>query len=278
MALQQPLLFENETFWKYQTFESSYEFERVDIVYWRDLLQKQWLLAFYAAGIYLVAIFGLERYMKTRKAFNLRVPLILWNGGLGIFSIMGVARTAPVMLEAIKDHGVMRSICVLDFPNVQMTFWGLLFGISKFIELGDTLFIVLRKRPLQLLQWYHHIVTLIVVWITLPYAEPVGQMYIVMNYAVHAFMYPYFALKMAGIDVPKKVANMITTAQFAQMIAGFLLNALTIALRGSGYSCYRTPTSIGAFLAVYGSFMILFGKLFTNSVLKSEKRKAAKQA
>lgn len=37
---------------------------------------------------------------------------------------------------------------------------------------------------------------------------------------------------MAGIDVPKVISNMITTAQFAQMIAGFILNILTIALLG----------------------------------------------
>ncbi len=37
---------------------------------------------------------------------------------------------------------------------------------------------------------------------------------------------------MAGIGVPKVISNMITTAQFAQMIAGFVLNAITIALIG----------------------------------------------
>ncbi|CAL8116660.1 unnamed protein product [Orchesella dallaii] len=275
MALEQPVIFENETFWQYQTVENSYEFERVDIVYWRDFLKNQWALPFYAAGLYLVTIFGLEYYMKERKAFNLRVPLILWNGALGIFSIMGFYRTFPPLFNSFMNDGLMRSICILDFPNVQMTFWGILFGVSKFIELGDTVFIVLRKRPLQLLQWYHHIVTLIIVWVTLPYAEPVGQVYVVMNYGVHAVMYPYFALKMAGIDVPKRIANMITTAQLGQMIAGFLLNALTIALRGSGFSCYRTPGSILAYLGVYGSFMVLFGKLFTNSVLKADKKKTS---
>lgn len=37
---------------------------------------------------------------------------------------------------------------------------------------------------------------------------------------------------MAGIDVPKVISNLITTAQFAQMVAGFVLNAVTIALIG----------------------------------------------
>lgn len=39
---------------------------------------------------------------------------------------------------------------------------------------------------------------------------------------------------MAGVDIPKKISNLITTAQFVQMIAGFLLNAVSIAFLGTG--------------------------------------------
>lgn len=34
-------------------------------------------------------------------------------------------------------------------------------------------------------------------------------------------------LQMAGFDVPKSIANVITTAQFVQMVIGFILNAAT---------------------------------------------------
>lgn len=34
-----------------------------------------------------------------------------------------------------------------------------------------------------------------------------------------------------------------------------------------GYDCVRHPTSIRAFMLVYATFLVLFGKLFVDSVL-----------
>ena len=42
--------------------------------------------------------------------------------------------------------------------------WVILMTLSKLVELGDTIFIVLRKQPLVFLHWYHHISTLIYCW------------------------------------------------------------------------------------------------------------------
>ena len=50
--------------------------------------------------------------------------------------------------------------------------WVLLFALSKVAELGDTIFIVLRKQNLIFLHWYHHILTLIHCWNS--YAEQTG--------------------------------------------------------------------------------------------------------
>lgn len=41
-------------------------------------------------------------------------------------------------------------------------------------------------------------------------------------------MYPYFALKAVGVQIPSLVANFITTMQLAQMILGFTVNILSM--------------------------------------------------
>jgi len=40
-----------------------------------------------------------------------------------------------------------------------------------------------------------------------------GLIFMILNYAVHAFMYSYYALKAAGLKIPKIVAMVITTSQ-----------------------------------------------------------------
>jgi hypothetical protein len=44
--------------------------------------------------------------------------------------------------------------------------WLFFFNVSKLFEFVDTVFIVLRKRPLMFLHYYHHIVTLGFCWVS----------------------------------------------------------------------------------------------------------------
>ena len=123
-----------------------------------------------------------------------------------------------------------------------------MFVLSKVPELGDTLFIVLRKQPLIFLHWYHHATVLVYSWyininhflfnlekkliyfvFKIPryayteYTAP-ARYYITMNFTVHSFMYSYYALKAMHYRVPRFVSMAITVAQLSQMVAGCAVN------------------------------------------------------
>lgn len=104
----------------------------------------------YAAGLYILLIFGGQHYMSSRPRMEIRGALILWNAFLAVFSIMGALRTWTEFLHVLSEHGIHHSLCVSSFIEKDRVsgFWTFMFVLSKVPELGDTIFIVLRKQPL----------------------------------------------------------------------------------------------------------------------------------
>lgn len=154
--------------WKFTSLdnEGSYGFEQIDPFFWQDLAEQTRPLCVLLAAIYITTIFRLEKYMRTRPPYQLRTKLFLWNFTLGIFSIFGFVRMLPGFLDVMSQPGgFYSSICKKENLNFQTVFWSTAFTASKIIELGDTIFIVLRKRPLVFIQWYHHLITMCVSWI-----------------------------------------------------------------------------------------------------------------
>lgn len=145
-----------------ETFHFS--FEEIDPFWWHTFVSSNWHFAVYGGIFYICSIFGIQFLMKNREPYNLRKALFLWNAVLGVFSILGFLRFLPGFIFVLSN-GLYSSICEKTNTTIPMGFWTLMFVLSKFVELGDTYFIVLRKRKLVLLQWYHHVVTMAAVWI-----------------------------------------------------------------------------------------------------------------
>ncbi|OXA43745.1 elongation of very long chain fatty acids protein 6 [Folsomia candida] len=251
-----------------------FEFECYDHDYWVDVCMQYWKLPFYVGAVYLLTIYVLQRYMRNKAPLNLKTPLFLWNLGLGLFSIVGFCRILPAHVDVLlRQEGFYKRICVREGVDRPTAFWYLAFGLSKYVELGDTIFLILRKKPVVLLQWYHHLVTLISQWLVGPLVEPISRWVVVMNYGVHSLMYPYFALTAVGVQIHKTIANFITTLQLSQMVFGLFINLYTLHLLNQGVSCARHALSIQIMAMVYGSFTLLFGKLFYDLVVAEKTKK-----
>lgn len=188
----------------------------------RQWMVENWHTAFYWVALYMVLIFGGQAYMTNRPAYKLRKALAVWSTFLAAFSIFGTLRTLPEMIHVLTHFGFSYSVCNPSYVEVTRVsgFWTWMFCLSKVPELGDTIFIVLRKQNLIFLHWYHHITVLLFTWYS--YSEHIsqGRWYICMNYLVHSLMYSYYAARALGYRVPKKIAMVITISQIIQMVVG----------------------------------------------------------
>merc|ERR1712179_596621 len=104
-------------------------------------------------------------------------------------------------------------------------------------ELGDTVFIVLRKQQLIFLHWYHHLTVLIYVFYCFSQFTSCGRWFMVMNYFVHSLMYSYYTLRALRVRVPRTVAMVITSLQLLQMVVGCAVNTGAFLYKRQGRDC-----------------------------------------
>ncbi|ESO04683.1 hypothetical protein HELRODRAFT_78878 [Helobdella robusta] len=232
---------------------------------------QYWDLTFVYSIIYLVAIFSVQHYMRNRSRFELRSSLIFWSGFLALFSIAGAVRTLPELIHVLRYEGWYQSMCNPSYFTLRPTsFWAFMFVISKVYELGDTIFVVLTKKPLIFLHWYHHVTVMIYVWYSYTDHTAPGRWFMVMNYIVHSFMYTYYTLKAMKISTPRCISVGITFLQIIQMVMGVIVNYSVYLAKLKGLSCNQTNFNLACCSAMYASYLILFSSFFYHSYLKTK--------
>lgn len=155
-----------------------------------------------------------------------------------------------------------------------MTFWTLMFIVSKIVEFGDTVFIVLRKQPLKFLHWYHHITVLLYSWLCFIENAPHSRWNCAINYFVHSWMYSYYSLKVMRFNLPRWFAMLITTLQTLQMVWGCFIATMTYNyIRNDQIDCHVKSYNIKIGLLLYFSYFILFSRFFKQAYLSNNCRK-----
>jgi len=227
---------------------------------------------------YGICIVGGQSWMKDRTAYDLRRFLAAWNLLLSVFSFCGMVRTWPHVVYNLWAFGFEATLCK---PAIYMYgcgatgLWVQLFIFSKIPELFDTFFIVVRKKQLVFLHWYHHITVLLFCWHSYVTESPGGIYFAAMNYAVHALMYGYYFL-MATRMLPKWFpAGIVTISQISQMVVGVALTALSGRLYASSQACDVKIDNLIAGGLMYFSYFLLFVHFAIDRyILKPRRRKA----
>ena len=225
-------------------------------------------LTYSVAALYLSFLFIGIKFMEVRKPVILKNTLILWNVAQAIFSIIGTTRTLPELIFIISKFGLFDSVCTHFNGHGTLGFWFGVFIFSKFFDLIETTFLVLRKRVV-FLHWFHHAISFIATWYLATAPTSMSRWFVAMNFSVHSVMYTYFALAAMGFRLPKALAMTITSVQIVQMFLGFFVS---IAAFHYNSLCETTLDNSIVGILLYGSFVISFGNFFIHSyIVKNNK-------
>jgi len=215
--------------------------------------------------------------MSARKPFDLRVPLCAWNVLLSALSAIGAYYVLGHLRHELNTRELTAVVC--DHRSAYTSgaaMFVALFNFSKIFEWGDTIFLILRKKNVIFLHWFHHLLTFIYCWHATLFsyrADATGFWFAGMNLFVHAIMYGYYAFSAAGVQIP--FSFLITILQTAQMVVGVAVLAMTPQCEDSWRENWH-GNCIAAFM--YLVYLWLFAQLLLKKVSQLfAGRKAPKQ-
>ncbi|KAI1325232.1 GNS1/SUR4 membrane protein [Xylariaceae sp. FL0255] len=233
---------------------------------------------------YVVIIFGGREIMRDReplklnglfKAHNLFLTLL--SGGLLVLFM-------EQLIPTIWRHGLYDNICGTHGWTPQLVTLYYLNYITKYIELIDTVFLMVKKKPLTFLHTYHHPATALLCYTQLIGHTPVSWVPITLNLTVHVVMYWYYFQAARGVKVWWK--EWITRLQIAQFIIdlGFVYFASWDYFT-SVYAphlphvgrCQGEPFAAVCGCLILSSYLVLFIMFYIATYKKASERVAAKK-
>lgn len=146
-----------------------------------------------------------------------------------------------------------------------MTLWYLIFCWSKVLELGDTIFVILRKQKLHKFHCIHHSLTLCYCWYVFGDVPATARWMVTMNFACHSLLYCYYTLKSLSFKISKSIAMLITLFEIIQMLIGFYINLMAYSFKLNGSPCDISMSVAQTGFILYSLFFILFCNYFIRS-------------
>lgn len=198
------------------------------------------VLSIIAGYVFFVKFAG-PRLMKNREPFDLRKTIVVYN-------IYNVLISVWFFFESIYCLDYGRKLFDFAFPPtddvspklVHTCTMLYIYMISKFVDMADTVFFILRKKYQQasFLHVYHHAIVPLLIWMAvklMPCAGP-GGLFPLLNSLIHAVMYSYYTLSALGPQYQKLLfwKKYITVVQLAQFVF-YIIHATLFLFLQTGY-------------------------------------------
>ncbi|KAF9526483.1 fatty acid elongase [Crepidotus variabilis] len=165
---------------------------------------------------YLVIIFSIQALQKNGQPYKLTTLFQIHNVFLSAGSLLLLALMLEEILPIMWNHGLFYALCEEPAWTSRLEFYYMINYAFKYIELLDTVFLALKKKPLQFLHVFHHSATALLCYSQLNGKTSISWTVISLNLAVHVVMYYYYYATAGGARFWWK--KYLTTMQIAQFV------------------------------------------------------------
>ncbi|XP_046860862.1 elongation of very long chain fatty acids protein 4-like [Xenia sp. Carnegie-2017] len=252
--------------------EAKEYYERLDSL--SDPRTKDWLLVsslanpLLASLIYLLVVNVGPRFMEKRQPFQIKSLMVIYNFGATALNLYCFTKILKCSWKAGYNY-VCQKVVISKEPEhlgIANAIWW--HYISKYLEMLDTIFFILRKKDNQItyLHVYHHTSIVALWWIGIKWV-PGGSSFVgaMINSCVHVVMYSYYGLSvfpsLRGYLWWKRY---LTQFQLVQFLCLFLQAVL--ALRED---CGFPRWMAYALITYMMSMILLFGNFYLKTYLKT---------
>ncbi|KIJ68450.1 hypothetical protein HYDPIDRAFT_106645 [Hydnomerulius pinastri MD-312] len=175
-----------------------------------------WPVVLTALVSYLAIIFGIRAVMKNQQPQKLNTLFRIHNA----FLSLGSALLLALMVEEVASIWVKSStfdtMCNERSWTSKLEFYYMINYYFKYIELLDTVFLALKKKPLAFLHVFHHSATALLCFTQLNGKTSVSWVVISLNLLVHVIMYYYYYATAGGAKIWWK--KYLTSMQITQFV------------------------------------------------------------
>jgi fatty acid elongase 3 len=233
-------------------------------------------------GLYLLLTFTIKRWIDNSKPFDLKPLVAGYNYVLSLASALLFTLLTAEILNLIIQTSFLQAFCdpepsflSLKGPVVFFYYCNYIF---KYVELIDTMFIVLRGKKLAFLHYYHHAATLILCYTQLLAQSCMQWVVIGINLFVHILLYYYYYAYEMNYTIWWK--KHLTTLQIVQFCIALTACSVAMAMRyysaytGHGYFCHGTWAGSYFGVGILLSYLVLFMKLYADLYYQKKQQKA----
>lgn len=180
-----------------------------------------WPVVTTALASYLAIIFGIREIMKDRSPQRLNTLFRIHNAFLSVGSLILLVLMMEEVGSIRLTNTTYGTMCDETSWTERLEFYYMINYYFKYIELFDTVFLALKKKPLAFLHVFHHSATALLCFVQLNGKTSVSWVVISLNLAVHVIMYYYYFATAGGAKIWWK--KYLTSMQIIQFIIDIVI-------------------------------------------------------